>query len=38
MGIVNLEESFEFYGVKTRAENKDEIGSKGKFQLFDLNL
>ncbi len=38
MKTINLEDGFEIYGVKTRAENKDEIGGKGKFQLYGLNL
>ena len=31
MKIINLEESFEIYGVKTRTKNEDEIGVKGKI-------
>ncbi|WP_149716232.1 GyrI-like domain-containing protein [Campylobacter concisus] len=31
MKIINLENSFEIYGVKTRTKNEDEIGSKGKI-------
>ena len=31
MKIINLEESFEIYGVKTRTKNEDEIGGKGKI-------
>lgn len=31
MKIINLEDSFEIYGVKTRTKNEDEIGSKGKI-------
>lgn len=38
MGIVNLEESFEFYGVKTCTKNEYEIDGNGKFQLYGLNL
>ena len=31
MKIINLEESFEIYGVKTRTKNEDEMGGKGKI-------
>ena len=31
MKIINLEDSFEIYGVKTRTKNEDEIGGKGKI-------
>ena len=31
MKIINLENSFEIYGVKTRTKNKDEIGGEGKI-------
>ncbi|WP_103571340.1 GyrI-like domain-containing protein [Campylobacter concisus] len=31
MKIINLEESFEIYGVKTRTKNEDEIDGKGKI-------
>ena len=31
MGIVNLENGFEIYGVKTRTKNEDEIGGEGKI-------
>lgn len=31
MKIINLEESFEIYGVKTRTKNEDEIGGEGKI-------
>ena len=31
MKIINLEDSFEIYGVKTRTKNEDEIGDKGKI-------
>ena len=31
MEIVNLEDSFEIYGVKTRTKNEDEIGGEGKI-------
>ena len=31
MKIINLEESFEIYGVKTRTKNEDEIGDEGKI-------
>ena len=31
MKIINLEDSFEIYGVKTRTKNEDEIAGKGKI-------
>ena len=31
MKIINLEDSFEICGVKTRTKNEDEIGGKGKI-------
>ena len=31
MKIINLEESFEIFGVKTRTKNEDEIGGEGKI-------
>ncbi|QPH86267.1 GyrI-like domain-containing protein [Campylobacter concisus] len=31
MKIINLEDSFEIYGVKTRTKNEDEMGGKGKI-------
>ena len=31
MKIINLEDSFEIYGVKTRTKNEDEIGDEGKI-------
>ena len=38
MKAINLDDSFEIYGVKTRTKNEDEIDGKGKFQLCGLNL
>ena len=31
MKIINLDDSFEIYGVKTRTKNEDEIDGKGKI-------
>ena len=31
MKIINLEDSFEICGVKTRTKNEDEIDGKGKI-------
>ena len=31
MKIINLDDSFEIYGVKTRTKNEDEIGDEGKI-------
>ena len=31
MKIINLDDSFEIYGVKTRTKNEDEIGGEGKI-------
>ena len=31
MKIINLEDSFEIYGVKTRTKNEDEIAGNGKI-------
>lgn len=31
MKTINLEDSFEIYGVKTRTKNEDEIGDEGKI-------
>lgn len=31
MKIINLDDGFEIYGVKTRTKNEDEIGDEGKI-------
>ena len=31
MKIINLDDSFEIYGVKTRTKNEDEMDGKGKI-------